>query len=126
MIRRPPRSTRTDTLFPYTTLFRSKIREAGLLRAVSVCEACMPKIYSRRRGRLRRARSAGAIGKDGRTRHYGSKACQVVRRVCRFSSLVRPSLTWDARQFAVAFRRLMLACALASFPRRSEEHTSEL
>src|SRR3546814_2527975 len=29
MIRRPPRSTRTDTLFPYTTLFRSSEREAG-------------------------------------------------------------------------------------------------
>src|SRR3546814_21097760 len=32
MIRRPPRSTRTDTLFPYTTLFRScrgRAREAG-------------------------------------------------------------------------------------------------
>src|SRR3546814_13456650 len=26
MIRRPPRSTRTDTLFPYTTLFRSGVR----------------------------------------------------------------------------------------------------
>src|SRR3546814_19547372 len=26
MIRRPPRSTRTDTLFPYTTLFRSQLR----------------------------------------------------------------------------------------------------
>src|SRR3546814_4428994 len=26
MLRRPPRSTRTDTLFPYTTLFRSKQR----------------------------------------------------------------------------------------------------
>src|SRR3546814_5120236 len=26
MIRRPPRSTRTDTLFPYTTLFRSNVR----------------------------------------------------------------------------------------------------
>src|SRR3546814_8157477 len=26
MIRRPPRSTRTDTLFPYTTLFRSRDR----------------------------------------------------------------------------------------------------
>src|SRR3546814_2204914 len=25
MLRRPPRSTRTDTLFPYTTLFRSKV-----------------------------------------------------------------------------------------------------
>src|SRR3546814_7174832 len=26
MIRRPPRSTRTDTLFPYTTLFRSRVQ----------------------------------------------------------------------------------------------------
>src|SRR3546814_5690675 len=41
MIRRPPRSTRTDTLFPYTTLFRSAFvaailigreHESGLLR----------------------------------------------------------------------------------------------
>src|SRR3546814_2961541 len=30
MIRRPPRSTRTDTLFPYTTLFRSPLREEGI------------------------------------------------------------------------------------------------
>src|SRR3546814_5199589 len=30
MIRRPPGSTRTDTLFPYTTLFRSRGRFAGL------------------------------------------------------------------------------------------------
>src|SRR3546814_5496577 len=29
MIRRPPRSTRTDTLFPYTTLFRSPVRCAS-------------------------------------------------------------------------------------------------
>src|SRR3546814_11815456 len=29
MIRRPPRSTRTDTLFPYTTLFRSGSRPAS-------------------------------------------------------------------------------------------------
>src|SRR3546814_8230700 len=28
MIRRPPRSTRTDTLFPYTTLFRSRPHDA--------------------------------------------------------------------------------------------------
>src|SRR3546814_10187256 len=28
MIRRPPRSTRTDTLFPYTTLFRSVLAAA--------------------------------------------------------------------------------------------------
>src|SRR3546814_3761475 len=29
MIRRPPRSTRTDTLFPYTTLFRSEVHPAA-------------------------------------------------------------------------------------------------
>src|SRR3546814_4253592 len=29
MIRRPPRSTRTDTLFPYTTLFRSVCQRAA-------------------------------------------------------------------------------------------------
>src|SRR3546814_14955635 len=31
MIRRPPRSTRTDTLFPYTTLFRSVHRRGPLM-----------------------------------------------------------------------------------------------
>src|SRR3546814_1048695 len=30
MIRRPPRSTRTDTLFPYTTLFRSFLPHRGM------------------------------------------------------------------------------------------------
>src|SRR3546814_17267304 len=30
MIRRPPRSTRTDTLFPYTTLFRSVLGDARM------------------------------------------------------------------------------------------------
>src|SRR3546814_16326180 len=30
MIRRPPRSTRTDTLFPYTTLFRSPVCDAKI------------------------------------------------------------------------------------------------
>src|SRR3546814_11257754 len=32
MIRRPPRSTRTDTLFPYTTLFRSPVQGRSLRR----------------------------------------------------------------------------------------------
>src|SRR3546814_15657514 len=34
MIRRPPRSTRTDTLFPYTTLFRSIPRQITHRRAI--------------------------------------------------------------------------------------------
>src|SRR3546814_9635109 len=39
MIRRPPRSTRTDTLFPYTTLFRSLPLEVGDELLVDLPEA---------------------------------------------------------------------------------------
>src|SRR3546814_3646210 len=35
MIRRPPRSTRTDTLFPYTTLFRSRPAGPGVAAALA-------------------------------------------------------------------------------------------
>src|SRR3546814_18484528 len=53
MIRRPPRSTRTDTLFPYTTLFRSG--------------------SSRRRLRRRAERRASA-GRAGQRPHVGKAA----------------------------------------------------
>src|SRR3546814_3119597 len=36
MIRRPPRSTRTDTLFPYTTLFRSMDKMGGVIADVQM------------------------------------------------------------------------------------------
>src|SRR3546814_12337481 len=36
MIRRPPRSTRTDTLFPYTTLFRSIQKRHGHIQEVII------------------------------------------------------------------------------------------
>src|SRR3546814_9784194 len=50
MLRRPPRSTRTDTLFPYTTLFRSEERAEQQRRLgehlkgidVIVCTAAVP------------------------------------------------------------------------------------
>src|SRR3546814_10123421 len=45
MIRRPPRSTRTDTLFPYTTLFRSAQR---LPRAVGL--APQERVFAAARG----------------------------------------------------------------------------
>src|SRR3546814_2747811 len=38
MIRRPPRSTRTDTLFPYTTLFRSNVISAATHEAPYVLD----------------------------------------------------------------------------------------
>src|SRR3546814_16989641 len=49
MIRRPPRSTRTDTLFPYTTLFRSIV---GFQRDVR--DGSGPDGHSPRRLRARR------------------------------------------------------------------------
>src|SRR3546814_2097303 len=39
MIRRPPSSTRTDTLFPYTTLFRSRENETRARELVRVAQA---------------------------------------------------------------------------------------
>src|SRR3546814_12111863 len=59
MIRRPPRSTRTDTLFPYTTLFRSFVapREA--------------REIGQRLHRLRDGRARRVGGGDGRERVGG-------------------------------------------------------
>src|SRR3546814_15394211 len=48
MIRRPPRSTRTDTLFPYTTLFRSLMPLPSRDR-VDVAPACRRALARRRR-----------------------------------------------------------------------------
>src|SRR3546814_1960596 len=42
MIRRPPRSTRTDTLFPYTTLFRSWTVAVSFLEASSPSKNVAP------------------------------------------------------------------------------------
>src|SRR3546814_7541626 len=50
MIRRPPRSTRTDTLFPYTTLFRSldsfAARDAELAVRVTVRDKNVDDFYN--------------------------------------------------------------------------------
>src|SRR3546814_7824518 len=42
MIRRPPRSTRTDTLFPYTTLFRSQRRPTTAPEEIGAVEVLEP------------------------------------------------------------------------------------
>src|SRR3546814_17807080 len=64
MIRRPPRSTRTDTLFPYTTLFRSGVRtddhEAGKCSAVGA----VAQYRRRRSAQSRKHRLRGLLGPD--------------------------------------------------------------
>src|SRR3546814_12476426 len=59
MIRRPPRSTRTDTLFPYTTLFRSPA-DAAL---------CLPHLAGPAAGPRRPAPCLGETGTPGRLSH---------------------------------------------------------
>src|SRR3546814_8645597 len=61
MIRRPPRSTRTDTLFPYTSLFRS----------------CRPGLSHHRAGSAGDDRGAAAAGGGQR------RACPHERAVCQ-------------------------------------------
>src|SRR3546814_1918729 len=59
MIRRPPRSTRTDTLFPYTTLFRSPTgagREGGFNRGYRRCPAPDADLRFRPNRQARRVR----------------------------------------------------------------------
>src|SRR3546814_4275767 len=71
MIRRPPRSTRTDTLFPYTTLFRSRP-----VPGAATAPPCRGGGACRRRGgvrrgparRLRPRRRRGAGARRGRRR----------------------------------------------------------
>src|SRR3546814_12607424 len=75
MIRRPPRSTRTDTLFPYTTLFRSAagIACAELIKAMGVshdsvllCDT-LGVIYRGRGDGMNQWKSAHAVETELRT-----------------------------------------------------------
>src|SRR3546814_9702404 len=65
MIRRPPRSTRTDTLFPYTTLFRSHRRRdrrggrANRRRRKSIMPGHSPRYPARARAAARARVAAG-------------------------------------------------------------------
>src|SRR3546814_866091 len=71
MIRRPPRATRTDTLFPYTTLFRSAL--ADLVRQLPfILDADL------RIGRVIGAETVGQAGHLARLFLYGHASDQVV------------------------------------------------
>src|SRR3546814_7179763 len=99
MIRRPPRSTRTDTLLPYTTLFRSA--EAGRQRQRHRPGAGIDRAEEQRREIRARLRDQGdAVG--------------------RADAL--PDQPIGDRHRVVAQLRI----GIAARQHRSEEHTSEL
>src|SRR3546814_5728767 len=96
MIRRPPRSTRTDTLFPYTTLFRSRRRPHP------------------RSGHSIQCSSATADLELAERLHWPQ--LQFRSRTARSPERKETMARWEYRHWSEA---------LAAHP-RSEEHTSEL
>src|SRR3546814_13670791 len=84
MIRRPPRSTRTDTLFPYSTLFRSDAAHPPL-----VCGRATGSPATRTRPRPPRALAATRL-RDPRTRFHPAAGPARPRRPRRPARPVRP------------------------------------
>src|SRR3546814_19811809 len=81
MIRRPPRSTRTDTLFPYTTLFRSTILGAGSEAVVTLTDT-----ISEHRADIDALLTAAHVLLDGTERNTG---------------ILNTSLAWAGPLFAL-------------------------
>src|SRR3546814_1475698 len=96
MIRRPPRSTRTDTLFPYTTLFRSRPPgtdhrhwDVDLLHPVAGLAAVALALPGRPE-RCRRPPSGGDPGGRDRERP-GGIGCRSEEHTSELQSLMRSS-----------------------------------
>src|SRR3546814_9638045 len=102
MIRRPPRSTRTDTLFPYTTLFRSieKVEAQGV-SALAVDDRELATVLAALRGHQRRTCTLDLLNVATEGGRYVPLTCEEIDDLCK-----------------------RLVCG--ALPSRSEEHTSEL
>src|SRR3546814_5986126 len=100
MIRRPPRSTRTDTLFPYTTLFRS--RSGPFIRTPPWAEPAQPGDHA------------------GYSSGLCPKPCAETRRPSPRAPAISVALALAPRGSCQCRRRKR------AHPQRSEEHTSEL
>src|SRR3546814_1932859 len=102
MIRRPPRSTRTDTLLPYTTLFRSRSHR------------------QQRRHRQDARLAAPPLARRGPRAHLPGPPLM--------PAPARQRSAWRETVAGVAFGGYALIGCLATplVHRRSEEHTSEL
>src|SRR3546814_1055428 len=107
MIRRPPRSTRTDTLFPYTTLFRSLVAaKPSCIWGAALCRWTMISAPPRFRPML----VAALLG-------FVAETLSLIR------VAVPHTLVFDEVHYVPAARTML---ALATPVNRSEEHTSEL
>src|SRR3546814_14279734 len=108
MIRLPPRSTRTDTLFPYTTLFRS---------STSLC----PKTESDRRERQISLRDDRACPRPGRNAPHPASHIPPKRAE---SGYIQPKAN-DARWLRSEERRVGKECVSTCRSRWSPYHTKK-
>src|SRR3546814_4927176 len=134
MIRRPPRSTRTDTLFPYTTLFRSAA-ESDRERSVNVAnrEAEVASLYPVDHDPQLRCIFLALRSNTGKDRALARGGKQLIARVEeRFSTVAADILQFEGKAAGDAKfgdrggiegkdHGFLDRCE-----ERSEEHTSEL
>src|SRR3546814_6635431 len=117
MLRRPPRSTRTDTLFPYTTLFRSYDQGRGLsVRAISR-ELGISRNTVRKYLHLDEMQISATIADPSRTKVLDEHRDYLINQLGQFPALSAVKLARRLRERTTE---------LAVSDRRSEEHTSEL
>src|SRR3546814_3477658 len=112
MIRRPPRSTRTDTLFPYTTLFRSSIGRDAIVQP----RGTLYQLAQKRIGELRNALVPHGEQAFGNPAYNFRANLPSLDDKCWKKTKLRSDCReeWDER------------LKLAAQANRSEEHTSEL
>src|SRR3546814_3424526 len=86
MIRRPPRSTRTDTLFPYTTLFRSlsaqpgfSLRQVWFVSVASVALQALLSLWLLRREMQRRLPTPAVASAAARSEEHTSELESLMR-----------------------------------------------
>src|SRR3546814_17716182 len=110
MIRRPPRSTRTDTLFPYTTLFRSSSLELEIID---------PEINMLRP--LQRSNSDFQIHIEGRKSHVSGRP-HASHRIDGKRDLLRKRMRNHSEDGETAFRPKLRQLDPSEIPRveRSE------
>src|SRR3546814_3558316 len=129
MIRRPPRSTRTDTLFPYTTLFRSgptitvrigAVEQGYMGRRVSeldLLEHSLPYVGGQKIGTA----GQGVAEVEADCLGIGEDPAGLMVDEGRYDERVEP-FGINRRLPSERADRTVLGCGF----RRSEEHTSEL
>src|SRR3546814_4103785 len=114
MIRLPPRSTRTDTLFPYTTLFRSACRRRTGTPTGPARSSCDRPCSARYRW-------------PGRGRPGRAKLRVPTWRVCSSCSTTWPSaFSWKGHDATMGTCGRHVGNRILLSLHRSEEHTSEL